>query len=504
MFNNFPYTNFHELNLDWIIKVVKEFLDKYTNMAEEIEKRVPKPLENPDGNYGDFLVSLGNGKTAWTSDDRWAEFIQIAVDAWLEDHPEATTTVQDNSLLRQKFNSALMENLIFNYKTLLDLQSDETIPANTFAKTNGYYEMNDCGSAVYYITDEEPSTYYEELQNGLYAVLVYSPNLCVEVFGAYGDGEHDDYNALYECSKTGKVVLTKGKTYAINTALTLNPPIIIEGNDATIIPLSTLSCVVNADYVYNLHIDGNATETRFGILHQSSHNAEYKNCEVRNLYSSDNSTVGIFINDNDEETSVIVENCIVHDIVSEPNGIIGDEAGASTGIGVYSKSQVIINNNKIYNIPTNEDSTGIGIYNKASATVCKITNNIIRNVHNDGIKNEKIGTLIEGNSIYLNGDTFKTTYGIRNLVSNTEIRNNYIDGGDTTEALNAIIITEEYNAVNCIVDNNIIVAPHAPIHIIIRSSDTVISNMTLSYDANSEYTNYCLLYKKKWARLILN
>ena len=31
MFQNFPYTDMHQLNLDWIIAVVKEFEDHFGN-----------------------------------------------------------------------------------------------------------------------------------------------------------------------------------------------------------------------------------------------------------------------------------------------------------------------------------------------------------------------------------------------------------------------------------------------------------------------------------------
>ena len=34
---NFPYTNFHDLNMDWIIKIAKDFLDQYTHIQETIE-----------------------------------------------------------------------------------------------------------------------------------------------------------------------------------------------------------------------------------------------------------------------------------------------------------------------------------------------------------------------------------------------------------------------------------------------------------------------------------
>lgn len=46
-FNNFPYTNFHEMNLDWIVKQVNDLIEKYPGMisdisqlANELSKRV--------------------------------------------------------------------------------------------------------------------------------------------------------------------------------------------------------------------------------------------------------------------------------------------------------------------------------------------------------------------------------------------------------------------------------------------------------------------------------
>ena len=35
---NFPYSNFHDLNMDWIIKIAKDFLDQYTHIQEIIEE----------------------------------------------------------------------------------------------------------------------------------------------------------------------------------------------------------------------------------------------------------------------------------------------------------------------------------------------------------------------------------------------------------------------------------------------------------------------------------
>lgn len=35
---NFPYSNFHDLNMDWIIKIAKDFLDQYTHIQEVISE----------------------------------------------------------------------------------------------------------------------------------------------------------------------------------------------------------------------------------------------------------------------------------------------------------------------------------------------------------------------------------------------------------------------------------------------------------------------------------
>lgn len=40
MFEQFPYTNFHDLNLDWILKIAKDFLDQYTHIQDLIQNGI--------------------------------------------------------------------------------------------------------------------------------------------------------------------------------------------------------------------------------------------------------------------------------------------------------------------------------------------------------------------------------------------------------------------------------------------------------------------------------
>lgn len=82
LFRNFPYTNFHEMNLDMIIRIVNELSEDWNNFTEE-----------------------------------WDIDIVAAVNNWLNEHPEATTTVQDGSLTEEKFSDVLKLQAIKDYVT---------------------------------------------------------------------------------------------------------------------------------------------------------------------------------------------------------------------------------------------------------------------------------------------------------------------------------------------------------------------------------------------------
>ena len=99
MFEGFPYTNFHELNLDWIIKIARDFLDQYTN----IQQTITQGLEDLDTK---------------------AEQLQALLDAWYEEHSEdiaqqLTAALQDlndwYTLHENYLNDTLIENIgLFN------------------------------------------------------------------------------------------------------------------------------------------------------------------------------------------------------------------------------------------------------------------------------------------------------------------------------------------------------------------------------------------------------
>ncbi len=74
LFENFPYTNIHELNLDWIVKIAKDFLEQYTHIQQLIS---------------DGETSLTNlTETGLASLQEKADALEAALQAWYDTHSE--------------------------------------------------------------------------------------------------------------------------------------------------------------------------------------------------------------------------------------------------------------------------------------------------------------------------------------------------------------------------------------------------------------------------------
>ena len=92
------------------------------NVSSETERattaeglKVNKPTGSPNGTSGQFLQTNGDGTTVWA--DPLAGPIDEAVAEWLDDHPEATTTVEDGSLTEIKFEANTLASVKNNYVT---------------------------------------------------------------------------------------------------------------------------------------------------------------------------------------------------------------------------------------------------------------------------------------------------------------------------------------------------------------------------------------------------
>ena len=103
----FPYTNFHNLNMDWIIKIAKDFLDQYTHIQDIItsgETSLATIIDEGETSLGNIIengeTSLGNvidaGETSLTNKtNAGLEALQAEktrleglLDAWYTQHSQ--------------------------------------------------------------------------------------------------------------------------------------------------------------------------------------------------------------------------------------------------------------------------------------------------------------------------------------------------------------------------------------------------------------------------------
>ena len=81
---NFPYSNFHDLNMDWIIKIAKDFLDQYSQIQETLNNG----LTELDEHTQELITDLN--ATAVT--------LQTSLNAWYEEHQNDISTELANAL----------------------------------------------------------------------------------------------------------------------------------------------------------------------------------------------------------------------------------------------------------------------------------------------------------------------------------------------------------------------------------------------------------------------
>ena len=155
--NKFPWTNLHELNLDWIIQKVRELEIKVLDAAQTAVKYV-------DDKIADLLTGAGDLTINKTGDVRvtansvqvtgGAIFIENGEPITLYDPDSKTgmTAVYKSSLLGLRNNQDLNRGVaVYNVRTPEDGEySEEFYPHNNFAASVGYVKtaVNAVSSAL--------------------------------------------------------------------------------------------------------------------------------------------------------------------------------------------------------------------------------------------------------------------------------------------------------------------------------------------------------------------
>ena len=110
MFEQFPYADLQQLNLDWIIKIAKDFLDQYTSIQQIINNGLTALDEKTAQGIADLDVK--------------AEEIENLLNAWYTEHSEDIANALSNALLEL---STELTNTIQAFNTAADEKAAQTI-----------------------------------------------------------------------------------------------------------------------------------------------------------------------------------------------------------------------------------------------------------------------------------------------------------------------------------------------------------------------------------------
>lgn len=285
-----------------------------------------------------------------------------------------------------KFDSLIEEivnlQLTFTYSSIASMKLATNLINGSFARTSGFYSYNDGGGSYYYVrTKTEEDTIDDVTIVGLsdetlVAELLIQDEMNVKEFGAKGDGETDDTEAIQLCLDTCKNIIIRDGVYMIDASTSVLPK-----SDSNInIVNATLKAITNnldsykIIYIHdvdNVIIKGGTIEgdreTHTGetgewgnCIHISgwSSNITIKNVTCKNAWGD-----GIYIN---RAINVNTENVIC-------------DNNRRQGISVISVDGFHSLNDRLIN--TNGTSPESGIDIEPNASTDKIKNIILENLY---------------------------------------------------------------------------------------------------------------------------
>ena len=432
------------------------------------------------------------------------------------------------------------------FNTVADMKASKSIWNGSYVKTLGYYSANDGGGATYKIVNTQSITeYQEELDSGPYATLIINDYVTPEMFGAYGDGVHDDSLALQKALTSSKPLIIKNKNYVLTEKIeNANVPS-ITGLGGKLLWKSHLTWEdknYNTKWIYdvknaikfsninNLKIDNfifksdkNDDEilTWNGLILEECNDAIITNSEISgfnwcglSLTSCNNCNInkskfyenryGIY----DYSNKTIITNNEISGLFSESEEYEINHAWISNSTqdskyydGIIEVgANAVISNNLIY------DNGQSGIYSSSCSDVTITGNNILNN-WNIGIDMGAPSSSTEITRANINNNNLKNnkTHQI-NLtgINHSNITNNLITINDETNTSYGIIITRADTNYNNISYNKIYISANNSNRGISLDNLTVNNNLIfndinapLSHNVTFQSSNLFLEYSSE-------
>ena len=109
------YYELDKMRLDQVDQqnTITSLLGKDAERITQINQKITKPTNSPNGLLGQVLQSNGDGSTTWVNPTNSPTNQQVngAIESWFLEHPDATTLVNDGSITLQKLSDNVQEML---------------------------------------------------------------------------------------------------------------------------------------------------------------------------------------------------------------------------------------------------------------------------------------------------------------------------------------------------------------------------------------------------------
>ena len=413
--------------------------------------------------------------------------------------------------------SYLNSKAIFGFDNVESMKNATNLINGSYAKTLGYYEINDGGEATYKITNTVSETEYkEELKNGLFATLIIdNDSVNVHQFGAKGDGTTDDSNAinLALSSKAYNISFIKGNTYMVRgyeegqpegstTGLIETTGLIIPSNKNVDLNESTIKCITNSRQNYNIFtiaekeniilkngliIGDRATHTGatgewgYGVAIKSSTNITLDNLKISECWGD-----GINLNNNGNG-SILNKNITINNCICDSN----------------RRQGMSIENGDIINVINSQfNNTGNNNLHTAPSAGCDVEPGSYQNVKNVLFDNCSFNSNY-GAGLILDGTNVSLI-----TINNCKLINNKQTGSNSSLA---ILDSKDIKVLNCIGEREVVETSHSfsvPVYaqgnvtfrensfknMFLSMNNTNLSNSKIVFENNYFYRNKDLPY----------
>lgn len=151
----------------------------------------------------------------------------------------------DAGTLQEIITTYIQSNVAWTFDTVADMKLATNLVAGSYARTLGFHSLNDGGGVTYYITDTGTADEMTVIAvDTLFANIVLPEVVTPEMFGAYGDGTHDDSASWNKAVSVKRDVKAFEKTYLTGK---------IEVTDNIDIDFGKASFICSDDVLLDIH-----------------------------------------------------------------------------------------------------------------------------------------------------------------------------------------------------------------------------------------------------------